>query len=175
VALTISSSAIWLGRSCTVGRGFGPAANAMKAFTFRLEQARRWRETQVDLMKLRAAAAAGRLAGIEAELEAERSGLSTAAARILDGPTGGALESYARFIEKSRAHIRDLEAQSLAAKRTLTLEMNRLIEANRRLKLIENLKHAGRERWRKEFNGELADFADEAFLSRLESVREHSH
>jgi hypothetical protein len=146
----------------------------MKAFSFRLEQARRWRETQVDLGKTRVAAAAGRLAGIEEELEAERSGLSTAAARILDSPTGGALESYARFIEKSRAHIRDFEAQSLAAKRTLTLEMNRLIETDRKLRVLDNFKHASQERWRKEFDRNLADFADEAFLCRLKSVRGNS-
>jgi hypothetical protein len=147
----------------------------MKAFSFRLEQALRWRAAQVNVGKTRAAAAASCLAGIEAELEAQRSGLSTAATRILDGPTGGALETYARFREKSHERIRDLEGQTLAAQRALTLEMNRLIEANQRLQLLENLKHASRGRWRKEFDRELADFVDEAFLARLPSGRIASH
>jgi|HubBroStandDraft_6_1064221.scaffolds.fasta_scaffold714156_1 hypothetical protein len=136
----------------------------MNAFTFRLEQALRWRATQVNLGKTRAAAAAGRVAGIAAEIEARKSELLTAATRILDSPTGGALESYARFKEKSHARIRDLEGQALLAQRALTLEMNRLMEANQKLRLIENLKRATQARWRKEFDRELADFADEAFL-----------
>jgi hypothetical protein len=141
----------------------------MKAFSFRLEPALRWRAAQVDLGKTRAATAAGRLAGIKAELEARRSELSAAAARIPDGPTGGALESYARFKEKSHARIRDLEGQTVAAQRLLTLEMNRLIELNQKLRLLENFKQSSHGRWRKEFDRELADFADEAYLGRLPS------
>lgn len=140
----------------------------MKAFTFRLEQALRWRATQVNLGKTRAAAAAGRVAGINGEIEARRSELLTAANRILDSPTGGALESYAGFKEKSHARIRDLEGQALVAQRTLTLEMNRLMEANRKVRLLENFKRASQGRWRKEFDRELSDFADEAFLHGME-------
>jgi len=140
----------------------------MKAFSFRLEPALRWRAALVDLGKTRAAAAASRVARIDAELESQRSGLSTAA-RILDGSTGGALESYARFKEKSHARIRDLEGQAIAARRLLTLEMNRLIELNRKLRLLENFKHSSHGRWRKEFDRELADFADEVFLARFRS------
>jgi hypothetical protein len=145
----------------------------MKAFTFRLEQALRWRETQVNLQKSRVAGAAGRLAEIELILEARRTELSTAATRIIDAPTGRALESYAGFKEKSRARIRDSEAQALVAQRTLALEMNRLIEARQKLRLLENLKRGGEERWRREFDRELAAFADEAFLCRLQSKRDH--
>src|SRR5580693_598836 len=104
----------------------------MKAFAFRLEQALRWRETQVRLQKSRVAAAAGRLAEIEAIFHARRSELSIAAAGIVDCPTGSVLEFYAGFKEKARARIRDSEAQALAAQRTLALEMNRLIEANQK-------------------------------------------
>ena len=143
----------------------------MKAFTFRLEQTLRWRDTQVNLQKSHVAVAAGRLAEIEATLEARKAELSTAAARIVDRPTGGTLESYAGFKEKSRARIRDSEAQVLVAQRTLTLEMNRLIEARQKLRLFENLKRTGEVRWQKEFDRELAAFADEAFLCRLQANR----
>jgi hypothetical protein len=142
----------------------------MKAFTFRLEQALRWRETQVNLQKARVAAAAGRLAETEALLAARNAGLANAAARITDGPTGDALGLYAGFRRKSLAGIRDCEAQVLVLQRNLTLELNGLIEANRKLQLIENLKQTDRALWRKEFDRELAAFADEAFLSRIQSV-----
>jgi flagellar export protein FliJ len=141
----------------------------MKAFTFRLEQALRWRDTQVNLRKSAVAGAAGRLAEIEAVLDARKAELSGAAARIVDAPTGAALESYAGFREKARARIRDSEAQAVVAQRTLTLEMNRLIEARQKLRSFENLKRTGEERWRREFDRELAAFADEAFLCRFQS------
>jgi hypothetical protein len=147
---------------------FRPALPPMRAFTFRLEQALRWRATQVNLGKTRAAAAAGRVAGINREIEARTSELVTAATRILDTATGGSLESYARFKEKSHASIRDLEGQALVARRTLTLELNRLMEANQKLRLLENFKRASHGRWRKEFDRELSDFADEAFLQGME-------
>jgi hypothetical protein len=143
----------------------------MKAFTFRLEQALRWRETQATMQKTRVAGAAGRLAEIADSLEARRVELANAAVRIADGPTGAALASYAGFREKSRARIRDLDAQALAAQTALTLEMNRLMEANQRSRLLENLKRTGQDRWRREFDRELAAFADEAFLSRIQAKR----
>jgi flagellar export protein FliJ len=139
----------------------------MKAFTFRLEQALRWRQTQVNLQKSHVAAAAARLAEIAAALEARRSDLANAAAGIVDTPTGAALGSYAGFKEKSRARIGDLEAQALVAQRALALEMNRLTEASQRSRLLENLKQSGEDRWRREFDRELAAFADEAFLCRV--------
>jgi flagellar export protein FliJ len=138
----------------------------MKAFTFRLEQALRWRATQGDLAKTSVAAAAGRLSVLEADLESRRSDLSAAASRVSEGPTGGALEAYARFKERSHARIRNLEGQVLLAQRTFTLEMNRLVEANKKLRVLENLKGEAQGRWRREFDRELADFADESFLAR---------
>jgi hypothetical protein len=143
----------------------------MKAFTFRLEQALRWRESQAGLRKVAVADAAGRLAEIRTILEKRRAELSGAAAGIVEAPTGAALESYAGFNEKSRARIRDSEAQALVAQRTLALEMNRLIEARQKLRSLENLKRTGEARWRKEFDRELAAFADEAFLYRLQSKK----
>jgi len=143
----------------------------VKAFAFRLEQALRWRETQVSLQKSRVAGAAGRLAGIAARLEARRIELANAAARIVETPTGAALASYAAFKEKSRAQIRDLEAQALAAQQTLTLEMNGLTEASRKSRLLENLKRTAQDRWRLEFDREIAVFADEAFLCRIQSKK----
>jgi flagellar export protein FliJ len=143
----------------------------MKAFTFRLEQALCWRHTQVDLQKSRVAGAAGQVAEIGATLETRRSELADAAARIAEGPTGAALASYAGFKQKSRALIGDLEAQALAAQRALTLEMNRLTEASQRSRLLENLKQTGQARWHREFDREIAAFADEAFLFRIQKIQ----
>ena len=141
----------------------------MKAFTFRLEQALRWRQTQVDLQKSRVAGAVCRVAEIGAILKPLKAGLSSAAADIIHESSGGALDSYAGFRERSRARIHDCEAQAAVAQRTLTLEMNRLIEANQKVRLLENLRRTHRGRWHTGFERELAAFADEAFLCRIQS------
>ncbi len=140
----------------------------MKAFHFRLDQALRWRETQVSLQKARVSAAVGRLAAIEKTLDSERVSLSTASTRLIEETVGHALQSFAAFRDRTRARIRDLEAQSAVAKRSVALEMNKLIEARQKTRLLENLKLADHTRWRQDLDRELAAFADEAFLSRLQ-------
>jgi hypothetical protein len=140
----------------------------VKAFHFRLDQALRWRETQVSLQKARVSAAAGRLAAIENALENERASLSGASTRLLQETIGHALQSFGAFRDRTLARIRDLEAQSAVAKRSVALEMKKLIEASQKARLLENLKQADHTRWRRELDRELAAFADEVFLSRLQ-------
>jgi hypothetical protein len=142
----------------------------VKAFHFHLDQALSWRETQVSLQKTRLAAAVAQMATISNSLETQHVALSNAATRILHQPTGDALQSYAAFKTMTLSHIRDLEAQAAAAQRSVALEMNRLIEANQKVRLLENLKHTAQTRWRHDFDHELAVFADEAFLSRRQST-----
>lgn len=141
----------------------------MKAFVFQLEQALRWRETQVGLGKLRVAAAAGHAGAIQTLLDARRSEAASGAAQIAHFPTGVALASYAGFIERSRARIGDLDTKLAAARRTLAVERERLLDANRKLRLLENLKRSEQDRWHADFERELAAFADEAFLARQHS------
>jgi hypothetical protein len=139
----------------------------MKAFTFRLEQALRWRETQVAAQQARVAAAAAQRSGVEALLTSARAEAAGGAADIIDitrGPTGFPLSSYAAFIDRSRARIHQLEANLAAAERALAVERDLLLAANRKLRLLENLKHDAQMRWRAEFDRELSTFADEAFL-----------
>ena len=143
----------------------------MKAFHFRLDPALRWRETQVNLQKARVAGAVAQLAGIETNLEAQRSALSNASTRICIEPTGSALQAFAAFKDTTRTRVRDLEAQAAIAQKAVTLEMNRLIEANQKVQLLDNLKSEDRTRWQQAFDRELAAFADEAFLSRRQSLQ----
>jgi hypothetical protein len=142
----------------------------MKAFTFRLEQALRWRGTQVAAQQARVAAATAQRSAIEALLTSASAEAANGAADIIDitrGPTGFPLSSYAVFLDRSRARIRQIEAGLAAAERALAVERDLLLAANRKLRLIENFKHDAQQRWRAEFDRELAAFADEAFLGAL--------
>ncbi|MGA2711765.1 MAG: hypothetical protein ABSG41_01560 [Bryobacteraceae bacterium] len=138
----------------------------MKAFSFRLDQALRWRETQVRARKSHVAAAAGHVGAIQSLLDSTRAEAASGAEQIVREPTGIALASYAGFIDKSRSRIRGLETNRAAAQRALALEMDRLADANRKLRLLENLKRTKQSLWHKEFDSELGAFADETFLYR---------
>jgi flagellar export protein FliJ len=143
----------------------------MKSFDFRLDQALRWRETQVSLQKARLAGAAGVAARAQEALDSQRAELTRQSQQVSRGATGTALESYAAYAGRAHARIRQLQEQAVAARQALDSEMNRLIEANRKVRLLENLKRAEHVRWTQQFDRELAAFADEAFLGKLQSKK----
>ena len=139
----------------------------MRAFAFRLEQALRWRGTQVAAQQSRVAAAAAPSSTVEALLTTARAEAAGGAADIIDivrEPASFPLAAYAAFIDRSRVRIRQLGTNLAAAERAFAVERDLLVAANRKLRLLENLKHDAQLRWSGEFDRELAAFADEAFL-----------
>ena len=141
----------------------------MKAFAFRLEQALRWRGEQANLQKSRLSAAVGNAAKIHAALAARQAEAAHAAAAVKLSPDGAALTAYAGFAARARSRIHDLEKRAREAEAALAAEMNRLVEANRKLRLLEKLKTNEQGRWRRAFDREIEAFAGEAFLHRLQS------
>jgi hypothetical protein len=139
----------------------------MKTFSFRLEQVLKWREMQLSLQRARVAAVAGRVSQSQSLLESRKTEAAMSAEQIRREPTGAVLASYARHSETSRARIQETARQLGAAQRDLAVETDRLLEANRKLRLLEDLKKAGNREWRMEHERELAAFADEAFLGRV--------
>jgi hypothetical protein len=136
----------------------------MKAFAFRLEQALRWRGTQVTAQQSRVAASAAQRSAVAALLTSARAEAAGGAADIIREPTNFPLSSYAAFVDRSRASIRQLEANLAIAERALAVERDLLVSASRKLRLLENLKQDAQLRWRRDFDRELSAFADEAFL-----------
>ena len=139
----------------------------MKAFAFRLEQVLRWREMQLGLQRGRAAVATGKVVRLQSLLDSLKGEAASGADQIRRDPTGIALASYSRHIETSRPKIQEATQQLAAAQRALAGETDRLLEANRKLRLLEDLREAGHREWRSEHERELAAFADEAFLGRV--------
>ncbi len=141
----------------------------MKAFAFRLEQALRWREKQASLQKTRLSAAVGRAARMHAALESRQAEARIAAAAVKQSPDGVTLAAYAGYAVRSKARIRDLEMQTREAEGAVAVEMARVVEANRGVRLLEKLRQTERDRWRRAVDGEAEAFAGEAFLNRLQS------
>ena len=141
----------------------------MKAFRFRLDQAKRWKATQVDLEKSRVALATQRLAALRSEAEARRKELRESVQYVVKGMTGSELESLAVWRDRMRRQIVDIEKQAGEFQQALAVQMKLLVEANRKHLLLENLEQTERARWQSAFNRELEAFASEAFLGRLQS------
>ncbi len=142
----------------------------MKAFRFRLDQALRWRATQRALEESRVAAVAHRLAELRGEIGNYRTGLTDGSAQLgANGATGESLLSWAAFTEHSIRRIRDLESKAVHTEQTLAAQMKLLAEANRKVRLLENLRSKEQDRWDADFNHELEAFAAETYLFRLQS------
>jgi hypothetical protein len=143
----------------------------MKAFRFRLDQALRWRAAQLDLEKARVAASAKRLAEIRSALAALRANLAGSACQIGPVSSGSALEILGAYTEKTRRQIGELETGAKRAEQDLAAQTRLMLEANRKLHLIESLRDTAQMRWNGEFTRELEAFAGEAFLGRLQSKK----
>ena len=142
----------------------------MKAFRFRLEQAQRWRATQRDLEKSRVAAAAKILNQLRADIETLRTSLTGGSIELSTaGTTGESLASWAAYTEHTVRRIKELETQGQKAEQSLAAQMSLLTEANRKVQLLENLRHSEISHWNAEFNRELEAFAAETYLFRLQS------
>jgi hypothetical protein len=138
----------------------------MKAFHFRLDQALRWRATQLDLEKSRTAAAAKRLADIRNLLAKLQTDLSKASSQLGPVSDGSALEILSAYTEKTRRQIAELEKGARRAEHDLAAQTQLMLAANRKLNLIENLKQTAQTHWHDEFARELEAFAGETFLGR---------
>jgi flagellar export protein FliJ len=148
----------------------------MKAFQFRLDQALRWRATQAGLAKSKVATAVGSLSGLQNELASLRSHLRGGAHDVETGAPGLSLETWAIYLKRARLEITLTETRIREAERNLGEQLRVLAEANRKVRLLENLKRSERTHWNAELDRELDKFSGEAFLVRYnrESSRARS-
>ncbi len=143
----------------------------MKAFRFRLDSALRWRAAQNDLEKSRVAVAAKRVADIRGALEARQTGLRESVQQLGPVTDGSTLEILHAYRARTQRQIVELEKAAQKAQQDLAAQMKVMLEANRKLRLVENLKETAKTEWQAEFGRELEAFAGESFLGRLQSIK----
>jgi|GEM_PF-2340469 len=137
----------------------------MKAFNFRLAQILRWRKQGVLLEEARLAACAARIAEIgmaRQDLDARLA----AASRAVAAGNSLAVEGYEGFLKLCRRQRGILDGQDAAAKKEHAQAMTRLLEATRKVRLLQNLRDEAHLAWQRDCERDLADFAGEAFLAR---------
>ncbi len=144
----------------------------MKSFHFRLGQALRWRNTQLEVEKAKVSAAARQVRELRGEIERRQAELLDGAASLPQtGVTGSTLALWGAFTENSRRRIHSLETSVGKAEQVLRAQMELLTEANRRVRLLENLRDGDLARWKADLDRELENFAGESSLVRLQLRR----
>lgn len=140
----------------------------MKAFRFPLDQALRWRSTQFDLAKARVAAATAKAAQLRSGAEALKVELQNQRLALTRGGPGRDYAAWNTYSGAADRRLQTLAVQIRAAEAEVSDCMKALLEADRQMRLLTNLRTQYQGRWTAEFNRELEAFAAEAFLSKLQ-------
>jgi len=138
----------------------------MKAFRFRLEPALRWRSTLLRVEMENLARKAAHLAALQSELDGKHSELRAGAAELVAAGSA-AFESWAAYVSRCRSRIRFLDDQLRQARKALALQTQKLAEAHRGVRVLEELRRDAHSAWTREVGREEEGFAGEAFLAKL--------
>lgn len=137
----------------------------MKSFQFRLEQALHWRRAQVNLAETAVQNAVSRVTALQKEIEDHRAEFGAEARELAVRASGPAMESWTSYslrtdqrINRARAQLKEVECELGRCMRTL-------VDANQRVKLLENLKQTKLDRWNTELAREIEAFVGESFLA----------
>ncbi len=141
----------------------------MTAFRFPLAKVLEWRRAQLQAARGRFQRQAAMVAGLDAEraaLEAaaDRAQMEVRRAEFLRGSDLEALDGFGR-------HVRTRTAKIAAAREKAQSELEagekEMLEAQRRVRLLERLEQRRREDWRAAVDRELEEIAAESHLARL--------
>ncbi len=141
----------------------------MKKFDFRLHRVLQWRELQKQLQEERTRNAV--------QLAAEaRDAASTlieqgraAAKQIQLGGEASVLASYPAFSRKLDQQKQEAVAQIQGLDAAVAKERKRLVEMHRNVELLTRLKEKQHTDWATENEREMQQFAEEAFIGRIQS------
>ncbi len=118
---------------------------------------------------MKVAVAAKKISDIRAERELRNAELRNATGQLGLVTDGSVLELLNAFTGKTLRRIEELRKHEVQAQQELAVQTQAMLEANRKVRLIENLHETGRAEWQHEFDRELEAFASDSFLGRLQS------
>jgi flagellar export protein FliJ len=139
----------------------------MRAYEFRLQRALEWRRTQLDLEENRFRQAAAALEAIA--LEAVKIDLvksrAEVAVRQSQAVEAGDLWALAAYRQRLIAELQALAERRRVAVQRMEEQRHKMIEAQRRVRLLEKLDQRRRDEWSREQDKEMEALASESFLS----------
>jgi len=140
----------------------------MTAFRFRLERVLEWRRTQLELAEARfkqQAAALGALDRMRAETEA--SGIrAEIEVRRQSRVAGRDLEALGHFRLRVKSEETRIAGLRVAAAAEYAVRQKGMLEARRRVRLLERLRERRLAEWEEARDRELEELASESYLAR---------
>lgn len=145
----------------------------MTAFRFPLEKVLEWRCTALAAEEAKFKQQAAIVAGVErarAALEAAGAGAESAVREWgeVSGRDLAALDDFRRHIRNRQAQVAAARAQ---AQKELDARQAAMLEARRRVRLLERLKERRLAEWKVAFDRELEQIAGESHLARVAAER----
>jgi len=140
----------------------------MTSFRFPLQKVLDWRRTELELAEARFKQQAAALAGLDRErAELEAAGIRTEIqVREWRPVSGGDLTALGGFRLQIRKRGQDMAARRVECAKELAARQNAMLEARRRLRLLERLKERRLAEWRVAETRELDEQAAVAYLAR---------
>lgn len=140
----------------------------MKNFRFSLGKVMSWRRTELQREEQRMAPLFAELARLDSARDQnatarERAESNVIAANSVYGSELEVLSGYRARLEKDRIAI---ELQRSKCEKLIDAQRARILDAHRRLRLLEKLKTRQFEEWRTASQREVENFSSETFLSR---------
>ncbi len=139
----------------------------MHRFQFRLGSVLGWRAVELELEEGRLERLFTELRRRDAEaLALEVRGRESAqliAAKTLDGQQLAALSYHRHYLEREAAR---LAAQRTDCAKRIAAQHQRVVEAERKVRLLERLKERRLAEWNLDFNREMEALASETFLAK---------
>ncbi|HVP47005.1 MAG TPA: hypothetical protein VMT32_10500 [Bryobacteraceae bacterium] len=140
----------------------------MRNFRFSLEKILSWRSTELQAEEARLALLFTERSRLDARRAAVSDARENAARRLLaegavDGSELESLQGYRGRLEKELIAMDRRRAQSAEQ---IALQQARVVDAQRRVRLLEKLRARRLEEWRTAWQREVENFASEAFLAR---------
>ncbi len=140
----------------------------MKTFHFPLESALAWRKTRLEAEEAAFARLVAERERISAEARENRDSGARAEREITHSPAATALDLWALdgYRRAVATRARALEEGLRAAGTRLAAQRQRVEQARRELRLLENLKARRRAEWQREAEREIENFAADSYLAR---------
>jgi hypothetical protein len=106
---------------------------------------------------------------LNADLEARERTLHSDAATLTQKPESEGLQNWPAYLRRVKREKTGVEKQLREAERLLGEQVRLLVEANRKVRLLEKLRENTAQQWNADMQRELEAFASDAFLGRLQS------
>jgi flagellar export protein FliJ len=145
----------------------------MQPFRFRLEKVLAWRRTELEVEQYKTRQLAAQIESLEHERNQTLAERTAAEGRLLGAPSaaGAHLEAHAAYLAHLERRAAVLKQRRAQLEVQLAGQQKRLLDAQRRCRLLERLRGRRHEEWQAEAERELENFAAEMHLARWRSPR----